>query len=73
MKKVFVDTNVLPDLLLEREPWAQNESVLFSMAERKVVELLCCSLSATIVTRNTSDFAAARLPVLTPQEYINQQ
>lgn len=73
MKKVFVDTNVLPDLLLERESWAQDAALLFSMAERKVVELLCCSLSDTIVTRNTSDFAAARIPVLTPQEYINQQ
>lgn len=73
MKKVFVDTNVLPDLLLERESWAQDGTLLFSMAGRKEVELLCCSLSDTIVTRNTSDFAAARIPVLTPQEYINQQ
>lgn len=137
MKKVFVDTNVLLDLLLEREPWAQDAALLFSMADRKEVELLCRSLSfstsiylmqrfkytrkeivsklsivksicaittvneavidrmlqsdfadlegaiqyysalafgaETIVTRNTADFAAARIPVLTPQEYIKQQ
>ncbi len=45
MKKVFIDTNVLLDLLLERDPWARDAAVLFSMADRKEVELLCCSLS----------------------------
>ena len=137
MKMVFVDTNVLLDLLLEREPWARDAALLFSMADRKEVELLCCSLSFStavylmqrfkytrmeivkkltivksictistvneavidrmlqsdfadledaiqyysalafgadiIVTRNTSDFASARIPVLTPHEFINQQ
>ena len=137
MKKVFVDTNVLLDLLLERVPWAQDAALLFSMADRKEVELLCCSLSFstavylmqrfkytrkeivsklsilksictittvngavidrmlqsdfedledaiqyysalafgadTIVTRNTRDFASARIPVLTLQEFIKQQ
>lgn len=45
MKKVFVDTNVLLDILLERTPWANDAAVLFSMADRKEIELLCCSLS----------------------------
>jgi predicted nucleic acid-binding protein len=45
MRKVFIDTNVLLDLLLEREPWAKDAAVLFSMADRKEVEILCCSLS----------------------------
>lgn len=45
MKKVFVDTNVLLDLLLERDPWANDAAILFSMADRKEIELLCCSLS----------------------------
>ena len=45
MKKVFVDTNVLLDILLERNPWANDAAVLFSMADRKEIELLCCSLS----------------------------
>ena len=137
MKKTFIDTNVLLDLLLEREPWAQDSALLFSMADRKEVELLCCSLSfstavylmqrfgytrkeivkklsivksictittvndavidrmlqsdfadledaiqyysalafgaETIVTRNTADYADARIPVLSPQEFIKQQ
>ncbi len=45
MNKVFVDTNILLDLLLEREPWAEDAAILFSMADRKEIELLCCSLS----------------------------
>ena len=45
MRKVFVDTNVLLDLLLERDTWAQDAALLFSMADRKEIELLCCSLS----------------------------
>ena len=45
MRKVFIDTNILLDLLLEREPWAQDAALLFSMADRKEVNLLCCSLS----------------------------
>lgn len=45
MRKVFIDTNVLVDLLLERDPWAGDAAVIFSMADRKEIELLCCSLS----------------------------
>lgn len=137
MKKVFVDTNVLLDLLLERETWAQDAARLFSMADRREVELLCCSLSFStavylmqrfkytrreivkklsivksictittvndavidrmiqsdfadledaiqyysalafgadvIVTRNAEDFPSSRIPVLTPQKFIQQQ
>jgi len=45
MKRVFIDTNILLDLLLERQPWVHQASVLFSMADRKELDLLCCSLS----------------------------
>ena len=136
MKKVFIDTNVLLDLLLERDPWANDAAILFSMADRKELELLCCSLSFStavylmqrfnytrneivkklsivksicsittvndavinrmlqsdfndledaiqyysalafgaeaIVTRNTKDYSDARIPVLSPQEFLQQ-
>ena len=45
MKRIFIDTNILLDLLLERQPWVNQASVLFSMADRKDIKLLCCSLS----------------------------
>ena len=50
MRKVFIDTNVLLDLLLERQPWVLQASILFSMADRKEIELLCCSLSFATAT-----------------------
>lgn len=137
MKKVFVDTNVLLDILLERTPWANEAAVLFSMADRKEIELLCCSLSFStaiylmqrfkytrkeivsklsiiksictvttvneavidrmlqsdfndledaiqyysalafgaeaIVTRNTKDFAASKIPVVSPHDFCIKQ
>ena len=33
------------DLLLERAPWAADAARLFSMADRKEIQILCCSLS----------------------------
>ena len=50
MRKVFIDTIVLLDLLLERQPWVLQASILFSMADRKEIELLCCSLSFATAT-----------------------
>lgn len=137
MKKVFVDTNVLLDILLERTPWVNDAAVLFSMADRKEIELLCCSLSFStaiylmqrfkytrkeivsklsiiksictvttvneavidrmlqsdfndledaiqyysalafgaeaIVTRNTKDFAASKIPVVSPHDFCIKQ
>lgn len=137
MKKVFVDTNVLLDILMERTPWANDAAVLFSMADRKEIELLCCSLSFStaiylmqrfkytrkeivsklsiiksictvttvneavidrmlqsdfndledaiqyysalafgaeaIVTRNTKDFAASKIPVVSPHDFCIKQ
>lgn len=45
MKKVFLDTNVILDLLLEREPWDHDAALLFSMADRKDLEVMCCPIS----------------------------
>lgn len=45
MRKVFIDTNVMLDLLLEREEWVDDAARLFSKADRKEIELLCCPLS----------------------------
>lgn len=137
MKKVFVDTNVLLDILMERTPWANDAAVLFSMADRKEIELLCCSLSFStaiylmqrfkytrkeivsklsiiksictvttvneavidrmlqsdfndledaiqyysalafgaevIVTRNTKDFTASKIPVVSPHDFCIKQ
>jgi predicted nucleic acid-binding protein len=45
MKKVFVDTNILIDLLSRREPFFQEAAELFSLADNKIIELSVSSLT----------------------------
>ena len=43
--KLFVDTNVVLDLLQYREPWIQDTILLFQMAKDKEVELIVTDLT----------------------------
>ena len=45
MKKVFVDTNIVIDLLSRREPFYEEAAILFSLADRKQIELTVSSLT----------------------------
>ena len=45
MKRVFVDANIIIDLLCERYPWFPNVLRLFSMGDLGQIELYCSSLS----------------------------
>lgn len=50
MKKVFVDTNIVIDLLAKREPFYEEAAGLFSLADQNIISL---SVSAiTIVNTN---------------------
>lgn len=57
MKRLFVDTNILIDLLSRREPFFEEAAELFSLADRKQVEL---SVSSLIIA-NTSYVLLRRL------------
>jgi predicted nucleic acid-binding protein len=133
MKKVFVDTDVVLDLLLEREPFYQHSAELFTLAHRRVVSVHLSAVTFStiyyflrkykgaaqarasitglrsivtvlptdvmvvdqaiasrfadfedavqyytalgsdtdvLVTRNTSDFKQAELPVITPDAFL---
>jgi predicted nucleic acid-binding protein len=133
MKKVFVDTDVVLDLLLEREPFYQHSAALFTLAHRRVVSVHLSAVTIStlyyflrkykgsaqararitglrsivtvlptdvmvvdqaiasrfadfedavqyytalgsdmdvLVTRNTSDFKQAELPVITPDAFL---
>ena len=50
MKKLFIDTNIVLDLLSRREPFYEESAELFSLADRKIIEL---NISALTVA-NTS-------------------
>jgi len=45
MKKVFIDTNILIDLLADRPPFSKCAIEIFDLAERKKIELFTSSHS----------------------------
>ncbi len=45
MKKLYVDTNIVIDLLSGRAPFYEEAAMLFSLADRKQIELAVSSLT----------------------------
>jgi predicted nucleic acid-binding protein len=45
MKKLFVDTNIVIDVLSRREPFYEEAAELFSLADKKQIELSISSLT----------------------------
>jgi predicted nucleic acid-binding protein len=45
MRKLFIDTNIVIDLLSRREPFFEEAAMLFSLADRKQIELAVSSLT----------------------------
>jgi predicted nucleic acid-binding protein len=45
MKKLFIDTNIVIDLLSRREPHYEESANLFSLADQKIIELNISSLT----------------------------
>ena len=45
MKKIFIDTNIVIDLLSRRKPFYDEAAELFSLADRKIIELSTSSLT----------------------------
>lgn len=47
--RVLLDTNVLLDVLLDRQPWAEDASAILTLADRGEVTGLACAISFTTV------------------------
>jgi predicted nucleic acid-binding protein len=45
MRKLFIDTNIVIDLLSRRAPYYEASAMLFSLADKKQIELTISSLS----------------------------
>ena len=45
MKKLFIDTNIVIDLLSRRDPFFEEAASLFSLADKKIIELSVSSLT----------------------------
>lgn len=50
MKRIFIDTNIVIDLLARREPFFEEAAELFSLADQKHIKL--CISSLTIANTN---------------------
>ena len=49
MKKLFLDTNIVLDLLARRDPFYNEAALLFSMADKKEVQLSVSALTFATV------------------------
>ncbi len=45
MKNLFIDTNIVLDLLAKRDPFYDSSAKLFSLADRNVIQLSVASLT----------------------------
>ena len=65
MKKVFIDTNIVIDLLSKREPFYDESADLFSLADKKIIELSISSLTIAntsyIILRQTNSKTAKEI------------
>ena len=65
MKKVFIDTNIVIDLLSKREPFYDESADLFSLADKKIIELSISSLTIAntsyIILRQTNSRTAKEI------------
>jgi len=63
--KIFVDTDVIIDFLIDRQPHAISSSQIFELQENKIVELFTSSLSINnvhyIIKRVTGDKKARKI------------
>jgi predicted nucleic acid-binding protein len=75
MKYYFLDTNVILDLVANREPFVKDAELLFKLAEEKKVRLYCSAISFNniyyIVKKASNHQTAKRtLNLLRNQVYI---
>jgi predicted nucleic acid-binding protein len=64
MQKLFVDTNIVIDLLSKRELFYEEAQELFSLSPEEDADF--------IITRNKKDFNNSLIPFLTAREYMNK-
>jgi len=49
MKAVFIDTNVIIDLLLDRKPFSDDSAMIFTLSKNKQIELFISAISVNNV------------------------
>ena len=73
MKKIFIDTNIIIDLLADRKPYSKFAVMLFSYAENNKVQLFASSHSVATVhymMKKYTDEKTLRTIILQLLEFI---
>ena len=68
MRKLFIDTNIVIDLLARREPYYRESAALFSLADRKKTEISVSSLTMA----NTSYVLSRQLTTKKVKEILRK-
>lgn len=63
MTRLFLDTDIVVDVLERREPFCHFEDAMQYYTAIK-------AKADVIITRNGKDFTASKLPVMTATEYL---
>ena len=69
MKKVFLDTNIILDLLAERTPFYEPIAKIVSLADRKELILLTSPISSTTAEYVLSKFESKESALLKLQKF----
>lgn len=69
MRKIFLDTNVILDLLAERHPFYEPIAKIVSLADRKEVSLLTSPITFTTVEYVLSKFETKETALLKLQKF----
>lgn len=69
MRKIFLDTNVILDLLAERHPFYEPIAKIVSLADRKEVSLLTSPITFTTVEYILSKFETKETALLKLQKF----
>jgi predicted nucleic acid-binding protein len=56
MKKLFIDTNIVLDLLAKREPFYESSAKLFTLADRNAIQL-----SVSLLTFANTNYVLSKL------------
>lgn len=68
--KIFIDSDVLLDFFLNREPFAEQSGQLLRLCERCAVNAVSVDRTVhCIVTRNVKDYRKSLLPVQIPSDF----
>lgn len=69
MRKIFLDTNVILDLLAERKPYYESIAKIVTLADRKELFLLTSPISFTTVEYVLSKFESKASALLKLQKF----